>query len=232
MPAHLHTCPDSDELATTLSGQVISCLQAGLDTRGKASLAVSGGSTPVPLFRQLCQTPLAWDKVQITLVDERWLPPDHPDSNANLVKTHLLRHQAARAQWLPLKTDHDTADAALEQTQQMLKALLPFDAVVLGMGKDGHTASFFPDAENLSDALCPTGDRLCAAIESPGSQYPRMTLTLPAVLRSKQIFVHVAGLDKHTTLEQAIKPGAVNELPIRAVLQQNTVPVDIYYSRS
>ena len=229
MSGILHTYEKQDELTARLSEKIAARLTDGIEIKGAASLAVSGGSTPVPLFERLCQIPLPWEKVRITLVDERWLPPTDTDSNARLVKTHLLQSQAKTAQWLPLKTEHASADEGMAQIDKALQPLLPFDAVVLGMGKDGHTASFFPDAADLRQSLSPPKGQLCAAIESPSSQYPRITLTLPAILHSQQIFVHITGADKKATLDRARQAGAIDELPIRAVLHQNTVPVDIYY---
>ncbi|MGI9345217.1 MAG: 6-phosphogluconolactonase [Gammaproteobacteria bacterium] len=232
MSSHLHSFEDENELTSALSVRIADQLQTALQTRGTATLAVSGGSTPVPLFKKLRQISLPWEKVHITLVDERWVPPDHADSNERLVKMHLLQDRAQKAQWLSLKSEHSRIEPiVIEALNRKLAPMLPFDALVLGMGKDGHTASFFPDAPHpdLQQALSPAENQWCMAIASPTSQYPRMTLTLPAILQSQQIYVHIQGDDKKAVLDRAMADGAIEELPIRAILRQNSAPVAIYY---
>jgi 6-phosphogluconolactonase len=129
------------ELAQQLADDVASWLRAAIVKKNFAVLAVSGGSTPKPFFANLSNMQLEWSKVQITLVDERQVPEDSVRSNAKLVKESLLQNFAAEAQFIPLFENPNA---------QNLKA---FDVVILGMGNDGHTASFFPGGDNLVEAL-------------------------------------------------------------------------------
>ncbi len=229
MAANLHTYQGNQQLARALSRKIAACIQVAISERNKANIAVSGGRSPVLMFQMLCQENIAWNKVNLTLVDERWVDAAHPSANAGLVKAHLLQDKAATANWYSLKTEHARPQDAVPELEQKLRYLLPFDVIVLGMGEDGHTASFFPDAAMLSAALYPQENQLCAAIESNTAGYPRMTMTLPTIMTARQIFVQLVGIKKQAILKRAMVNGEINELPIRSVLQQDVVPVDIYY---
>ncbi len=170
------------------------------------------------MFDHLSRQDLAWDKVTVTLVDERQVPVTSDRSNARLVAQHLLKNEAARARFVPLFENLAAA------------AKLPaFDAVVLGMGDDGHTASFFPGGDNLAKALDPTMQDRIIAMQAPDAGEPRLTFTLKVLLESPYIALHIEGDDKMKVLEKALKPGPVAEMPIRAVLQA-THPVTLYWA--
>ena len=230
MPTQLHSYTDGDQLADELSRAIAEGLQNAIRKNTLASLAVSGGTTPLAMFQMLSKINIPWQQVRVTLVDERWLNDTHPDANARLVKAHLLQNKAAAAQWFSLKTEHEHPTAAIDDLNHRLSPLLPFDVVILGMGADGHTASFFPDAKALQQALSPAENQLCAAIESPTANYPRITIVLPLILQARQVFLHIIGEKKRAVLDSAMQAGEVSELPVRAVLHQDIVPVDIYYA--
>jgi 6-phosphogluconolactonase len=172
--------------------------------------------------------------VTITLADERWLPPDHPDSNEALVRTHLLKANAAAAHFVPLYNGAATPAEGVPELEATLAALpWPADAVVLGMGGDGHTASLFPDAPELPYALMDAAPARCLAVASPtppNVPVPRVSLTRRALLDTRQLIVHLTGEDKLELLHQAMLPGDVAEYPIRAVLQQHAVPCHIFHA--
>ena len=226
-----HEFADQQDLCRNLSRRICGTLQKAIATRGKASLVVSGGSTPVPLFAALSKISMEWDRVFITLADERWVEVSDKDSNEASVREHLLRNQATDAHFHGLKNSHASAvDGEKECEEQLALLPTPFDIIILGMGPDGHTASLFPGAARLSDALDMGSGRLCMAMTPVTAPHDRMTLTLPALLNSRQIFLQLSGKEKRDVYERALGGDSVEEMPIRAVLDQDKVPVDVYWT--
>lgn len=222
---------DSPTLVAALANQVAELLRSGIRERGRASLVVSGGSTPVPFFAALSELTLDWGKVVITLADERWVDPSDADSNERLVREHLLQNRAAAARFVGLKTGASTAVQGEKECGDRLAPLpKPFDALILGMGNDGHTASLFPQAARLGEALSLDSGKLCLAITPPVAPHERMTLTLPALLHSRQIILHLVGAGKREVYEKALGEGPVAEMPIRAVLLQAIAPVTVFWA--
>lgn len=219
------------QLALDLAENIAFRLQAGLEKNGAASLVVSGGSTPLPFFGALAKQEIEWGKVMITLADERWVDPADPDSNELLVRTHLLTGRAATARFVGLMSDGPSAaggEAACEKKIAIIPR--PFDAVVLGMGNDGHTASFFPGARNLAAATDMASGRFCCAMRPVAAPHERMTLTLPTLIDARAIFVHLRGREKLKVFEKAVGPGPLNEMPIRYVLAQAAEPINVYWA--
>jgi 6-phosphogluconolactonase len=222
---------DRDQLASALTEAVAADLKAGIASRGAASLAVSGGSTPAMFFAFLStRTDVPWDKVAITLVDERWVDETSDRSNARLVKANLLKGPAGAARFVPLFQGSTIPDeSAIARTNAALNNVpSPFDAVVLGMGNDGHTASFFPGGDTLKDAL--TDEVGALSIRAPGAGEPRVTLSLRRVLDARALYLHIEGEEKARTLERALAAGPVEDMPVRAVLRQDRTPVTIFWS--
>ncbi len=218
---NFHSFKDRDTLCVELEKTLTSLLSEGINSRGRASLAVSGGSTPVQLFKSLSSIDIDWQQVDICLVDERWVEPSDPDSNENLVRTHLLQNKAAAAQFIGMKNSATTAgEGEADCAAHLAKLQRPFDVLILGMGNDGHTASLFPGAVKLPQATDMDSGKICMGIAPVTAPHERMTLTLPEILASRQLFLHITGQDKKEVLEQAMQPGAVEEMPIRYVLQQ------------
>ena len=217
---------DRNTLAAALADRVAADLRRAVTERGKASLVVSGGSTPRPFFEQLSRRPLPWSHVQVTLADERWVPADDDASNERLVRRHLLVERAATATLIGLKTPDATPEAGRGACEQALARIArPFDVVVLGMGGDGHTASLFPEAPELEAGLDPSSRRACLAVRPPAAPHPRMSLTLAALLDSRRLVLHITGEEKWEVYERASEPGPATELPIRAVLESGRVEV-------
>lgn len=232
MAVEIHSFEHNKRLSESLAECIASGLEGALNLRDFATLAVSGGSTPKPLFEALSHCDLDWARVRITQVDERWVPETHADSNARLIREHLLRNRAADAVFLSMKVPGDDAFAAEAAVAQRLADFeAAIDVTVLGMGEDGHTASFFPAAAQLDAALAPDSPALCLALRPPVAPHDRMTLSLAAILRSRQLYLHITGPAKWGVLERALQPGDVRELPIRAVFGREDSPLEVFYAR-
>ena len=230
----VHTVSSSD-LNALLAQDIAQRLRAAIQARGFAVLSVSGGKSPIALFEALRELPIDWSHVRITLVDERCVPCSHPDSNALLVQTHLLQGRARNAQWVPMVKDATeplpSPMALAEAANITLQEAGTTDVLVLGMGADGHTASLFPDASNLNEAMDLQNTRACMAIELPQppatAPYQRLTQTLARLLGARHIVLPVQGADKLNTLRQAWRnPG--NQYPISRVLHQTQTPVALW----
>lgn len=203
-----------DELAEALSKKIAARLASAIAERGAATLAVSGGTTPGLFFRALSRERLDWGKVTVTLVDERNVPPDSPRSNQRLVTENLLQNAAATAKFIGLYAAGNLQDATRSASNALERAL-PLDAVVLGMGTDGHTASFFPDADNLDKLLDPASSARVLAVHAPSGGEPRLTLALARIVEVGFVALHIEGPEKRAVLETALQGAA--HLPIRAV---------------
>ena len=195
------------------------------------TLPVSGGSTPKHFFEQLSRQKLDWSKVSVTLVDERWVPESSDRSNARLVKSTLLQHEASVAQFVPLYTNAPTPEAGLPAVKTRVASLpLPFDVVVLGMGSDGHTASFFPGGDRLSEALDLKSGLLVVPMRAKGAEEPRITFSLPALLDTRALYLHIEGDSKRELLKEArLGTGKGIDYPVHAVLIQQQTPVSVYW---
>jgi len=223
MPAKagIHAFLSTADLAGALATYVADALTNRITTHGHATLAVSGGTTPVKFFETLSKQNLDWPKITVTLVDDRWVEESSPRSNAALVKTHLLQGKAAAATFLPL-VGNASANAAIS-------ALRPLTVTILGMGTDGHTASFFPGGDTLSQCLAPTSDQCVETIRAEAAGETRITLTLPVLLEAGHVALHIEGAAKRQVLDAAFCSGPVEDMPIRAILARDPAP-DIFWS--
>lgn len=218
-------------LARYMAQTIGADLRAATEARGEASLVVSGGRTPLAMFRELSNEPLSWERIRITLADERWVPATSRDSNERLVRENLLVGAAARASFFPLKTDAPTPEAGEAECARRLDPIArPFDVVVLGMGDNGHTASLFPDAPELPRLLAPGTGAVCGAANPASATHPRMSLTLATLLDAHRILLHLEGESKWATYRRACGPGPVAAMPVRAVLRQDRVPVEVFWA--
>ncbi|MGB7286241.1 MAG: 6-phosphogluconolactonase [Salaquimonas sp.] len=208
---------DSDALASWLASHVAKQLSSAIEKRGKASLVVSGGSTPGRFFKRLSQQDIGWDKVWITLADERWVAPDSNRSNQRMVTLELLQGKAASAHFIPLYKDGIEAKD-VRNIEPDLSAIMPFDVVILGMGADGHTASLFPGGDNLAKATKMDSKALVIDMTAPDTAETRVTLTLAALTSAKDVLLHIEGGEKRTVLEAADEAIDLATRPISFVL--------------
>lgn len=227
----------SSELNHLLARDIAARLGTAITERGHAVLCVSGGKSPIALFETLREQDLPWQHVTITLADERCVPCTHPDSNALLVKNHLMQSKAVKAQLVPMVSNTQPplpspVGLALQAGTEM-KAAGRADVLILGMGEDGHTASLFPEAPNLAVALDMNTTAPCLAIEPPhppaNAPYARITQTLAQLLSARHIVLPVSGEKKMNTLQKAWLAASA-KYPVSFVLHQVQTPVDVWIS--
>lgn len=221
--------PSPQALAEVLAGDVAAALRAALARRGHALLAVSGGTTPKLLFPALARQALDWGKVTVVPVDERFVPEDSPRSNGALIRHSLLTENAAAARFVPLFHEAETVEDAARLATAALAALpWPLDAAILGMGTDGHTASFSPDAGNLAALIDPADENLVLPVDAPSAGEPRLTLPLARLLEAGFLALHMEGEEKRKVLDAAL--GAGGDRPISAVFAHAQQPVPVYWT--
>lgn len=220
---------DGGQLASAFAQWSADILQAAVAARGAATLIVSGGSTPRHYFAQLSRRTIDWARVCVTLADERCVADDNARSNAKMLRETLLVGPAAKAQFTPLADSRLSPDQELAAARARVARLpLPADLVVLGMGDDGHTASWFPQGDNLADAIDPACRDLVLPMRAPGAPEPRLTLTARVILRARALALHIEGEAKLSVLARALDNGAIDDMPIRAALRDAAGKLTIF----
>ena len=222
----VHELADAKTLAATLAHDVAERLRAAIAAKGQACVVLSGGRSPVPFLEKLASEPLDWAKVTVSLADERWVPVEHADSNAGLLKKHLLQGPAAKARFVGLYNAAATVERAALEADQGLAELPPIDVLILGMGDDGHTASLFPNSPNLSEALQLDNPRRCWAMLAPTVPHQRLSMSRSLLASAKHKVLSIQGQSKLNTLNEALGGTDVAALPIRAFLQPT---LEIYW---
>ncbi|SIS70891.1 6-phosphogluconolactonase [Paracoccus saliphilus] len=213
--------PDREMLALTLADRIASQLGQHLRSADTASLCVPGGTSPVQVFDTLSAADLDWDQVTVFLGDERWVDGDHKRSNSRLLRRHLLKERAVAANYIDLYTGDPQPEDATDKLAEALAPHLPVTVALLGMGNDMHTASLFPGADRLAEALANDAPPLMA-IRADGAEEPRITLTRPILSQAIHVHLLIMGPEKREALERAQKLDPI-EAPIRAFLDAATV---------
>ncbi|WP_105264408.1 6-phosphogluconolactonase [Pseudoalteromonas sp. T1lg76] len=229
-----HFFDSKEQMTQALAASLAERLTSALTERQRASLMVSGGSSPAPAYKYLSGLDIAWDKVDVAMVDERWVDADHDKSNESFIISTLLQDKAASANFITMKNSAETAETGVEQCEQMYAQIQrPFDVTILGMGPDGHTASLFPLAEGLETGLS-SQQLVCAinAIESEvtGAITERMTLTLHAIAQARVVKLLISGEEKLAVYKEAKAGGDVQAMPLRAVLQHPDIKLEVYWA--
>ena len=227
----LREFPGPWALAEALAAAVGDDLRAGIATRGRATLVLSGGTTPRRFLEALSSQALSWREVTITLADERCVAPDDARSNERLVRDNLLHGAAAAATFVPLYVSHADPESGIVEIAANVATLpLPFDVVVLGMGSDGHCASLFPGGDRLAEALHPDGVARVLPMRAPAAEEPRMTLTLSSLKQTRAMYLHIEGAQKKDILERALAGTAPFEhVPIAVVLDHSAATPCVFY---
>lgn len=215
------TYPDREFLMLGLANVIAGQLADFLRREGRASLCVPGGTTPGPIFDTLSGVDIDWAGVAVFLNDERWVPEDSPRSNTRLLRERLLRGKAAGATLVPLFAPAAKPEERLDELAEGLRPHLPISVLLLGMGADMHTASLFPGADRLADALAPDAP-LLLPMRADAAGEPRITLTAPVLRGAMNIHILITGQEKRDALERALALPP-EEAPVRAVLDNATV---------
>ncbi|MZR12946.1 6-phosphogluconolactonase [Maritimibacter sp. DP07] len=222
MTYELKEYPDRELMMMDLADLIASELRRALSQDDRASLAVPGGSTPGPIFDTLSAVHLDWDRVDVMLTDERWVPEDSDRSNTRLLKTRLFRDRAEAAHLVPLYGDTKTPEESLDRLSEGVEAALPLSVVLLGMGTDMHTASLFPGADRLDEALSARAPAL-VAMRADGAPEPRVTLSARVLNDAMSKHLVITGAAKREALERAAKTKDAHAAPVRSVLKDIVV---------
>ena len=227
-PPQIEAFKTREDLYDAAASILISALTAGVVQRGRTGFAATGGTTPAPVYDRLALRDAPWNKITVTLTDERFVPPSLPQSNERLVRRHLLVGKAARARFAPLYFEGVSLEDSALKAEDAVAAASPFGAVLLGVGADGHFASLFPGSPVLEEGLDPLTERfvLAAPAGSPAPDGPRLSLTLAALTRSDLIVLLATGWAKRALLEGCV----AQALPVASILQQDRAKVRILWA--
>ena len=212
---------DREMMMMSLANKIAGELGAALRQQGHASLSVPGGSTPGPVFDLLSGVELDWANVAVFLNDERWVNEDSPRSNTRLLRQRLLQNKAAAARLVPLYEPGDKPEDVLDALSEGLAPHLPISVLLLGMGADMHTASLFPGADRLEEALADSAPNLLP-MRAEGAGEPRITLTAPVLRAAMHTHILITGADKRAAIERAAKLPET-QAPVRVVLADATI---------
>jgi len=201
---NFNTYPDAEMMAMDVASVLADDLAEALHNKDRVVLAVPGGTTPGPIFDALSAADLDWDRVDVILTDERWVPEDHERSNSALVKSRLLTNRAVAARYLPLYAPAEVPEAVLAELEATILGALPVDVALLGMGADMHTASLFPKADGLEAALASDAPVL---VPIRREDLPDVRITLSARVLDAAVRKHILikGADKREALQAAQK---------------------------
>ena len=212
---------DRQTLYTALATQLADDLRHALDSAPRATFVVPGGTTPGPIFDLLCEADLDWSRVDVMLSDERWLPEDDARSNTGLLRQRLLIKRAADAGYLPLYAPYARPEEGMIELSSAIEAHLPIAVLLLGMGADMHTASLFPGADRLTEALAPEAPVLLP-MRAAGAPEARITLSARTLDTAAHKHIVITGAEKRQALDAAHDLPAATA-PVRAVLEGTTV---------
>jgi len=222
----LETYESPAALAHAAATAVEQALAAAINTRGSAVLVATGGRSPAPIYDLLARSLLDWSKVTVTLSDDRFVAPTSADSNERLVRERLLIGKAAPAGFVPLSFEAASVEEAALRAEAAVKALAPYDVMLLGMGEDGHVASLIPGSPVLDAGMDPAGDRFCLGVPAGVGSPPvaRISMTMPALLQARLTLLLISGGAKREIVESR------SGLPVHALLEQAKAPMRVLWT--
>ena len=222
-----HKFETREAASVAAAARMAGLLGAQLSEAGNASFAVSGGTTPGKCFDYLSDYDLDWSRVRVFLSDERWVGSGHADSNERLVRETLLKGGASAGQIQPVY-EEGADPAARAEALQAEQPAEGFACALVGMGTDGHFASLFPDADNLAEGLRQDSTRFYLPVTTTASPHPRISMTLSALLNSKEILLLIFGEEKLAVFDNAHTVDKT--YPVTALLEQQQTPVSLYWA--
>ncbi len=211
--------PSRNALYDTAANGIGNILNSTLIEAGAATLLLSGGSTPSPVYQRLSAIALTWEKVQVGLVDERWVPLTSPGSNEALIRSSLMINNAANANLARMVSENASVFDGWAEIENAYKPFSAPDIVILGMGQDGHCASWFPGSKGLETAMSPHTANVTAPIDATGcpvagDYHERITITLPVLMRAQHVILLITGDEKKAVLNESSK-----QLPIHKAIE-------------
>jgi len=226
----LNEFKEKSDLDEALANKVAELLTNAVALRGKASIAVSGGSTPKGFFTALSKKDLSWKNITITLADERWVPMDSDESNTRLVHENLIQNKAVQAKFFHLKQGEEFTEQTLNDLNFAAESsLLPLDVLILGMGEDGHTASLFPCSDQIEACLDSSTAPLLKVVPKT-APHERISFSFAHLKRSENTILHISGAAKKQVLNKALAKNDIQEMPIRAFLQAPSIDTNVYWA--
>ena len=222
-------------LYRTATDKIAALLLDSINAHQKASLFLSGGSTPGPVYKELSKIDLPWQNVSVGLVDERWVDSEDAGSNAGLINKTLLINKASSAQFFGLKTKHKYSQSAQLQVSNIYADILSKNSIaVLGMGTDGHVCSWFPNSQGLEAALQPNSTLSVQAIlaqksDVTGDYLERMTLTYSAIAGCRSVILLLTGEEKRKLIDRVLA-GDASHLPVARLLRLKPNQLTIMYA--
>lgn len=230
---NLFEYPNLDSFIEAVSKRIHAALAEAIELRESASLALSGGGTPMPIYSKLSEMTLDWSSVVAVPTDERWVPKDHPSNNASQIRTFF---GGCGIRILGLVPDEATGEPTAEHARDILQDIpVPFDVALLGMGSDAHFASLFPGSPALADGLDPASTTVALPVMPdplpPEAPFGRISLTLAKLLQSRNVLLAITGENKRAVLDQALHDRVdPQHCPVAALLRAAGDHLDIYWS--
>ena len=205
-------------------------IRDGLSLPGSKNLLVTGGQSCIPIYDRLAAMDIGWPRVSVTLTDERFVDPSSPDSNEGMIRAHLLQGHAAQANFVPLKGAGPTAQDDAEAAADAVRALIPFDVVLVSQGEDGHIASIFPDDPHAWDYLNPRDPRLLVGIDEAGMApfVPRITMTLGGIIAAKLVVLLVRGQTRREVFSRSQTDWDFDP-PVAMLMRHSRAPVHVLF---